>query len=381
MKKFSLIIFTVFSLQQSFFAQEGWFWQNPLPQGDDLRSVCFATPTIGWCVGSFGTILHTTDGGESWTSQTSGTTEWLSGVSFTDTDNCVAVGESGTILKTTDAGTTWTSQTSGTTEWLSGVSFTDLDNGIVVGWNGIILKTTDGGTTWISQTSGTTNHLSAVDFIDSNNGTVVGNEGTILKTTNGGINWASQSSGTYHWLFGVAFSDSNYGTAVGYAGTILRTTDGGTNWTSQISGTPYYLQSVSFTDSISGTAVGYAGFILRTTDGGATWTNEQRSAELDKFVRDPELAYLGGKYYLMGRSSGRPGPYGRQFALYQSEDGIHWGNGVLVNTNTLHPDGYSSTCIINRYHPTGPEELMVVYSIAYNEEKDTNEYVFFLRPN
>ncbi len=81
----------------------------------------------GTAVGNDGTILRTTDGGTTWKQQTSGTTEDLYDVSFTDSDNGTAVGSDGTILRTTDGGTTWTRQTSGTTETFYGVSFTDSE--------------------------------------------------------------------------------------------------------------------------------------------------------------------------------------------------------------------------------------------------------------
>ena len=42
----------------------------------------------------------------------------LYGVSFTDANNGTAVGDYGTILRTTNGGTTWTSQSSGTTNYL-----------------------------------------------------------------------------------------------------------------------------------------------------------------------------------------------------------------------------------------------------------------------
>ncbi|MCH7972327.1 MAG: T9SS type A sorting domain-containing protein [Bacteroidetes bacterium] len=116
----------------------------------------------------------------------------------------------------------WTSQTSGTTELLSGVSFTDANNGTVVGGSGTILRTTDGGTTWVIQTSGTTEALFAVSFTDANNGIAVGVSGTILRTTDGGTTWVIQTSGTTNTLLGVYFTDVNTGTAVGSAGTILR---------------------------------------------------------------------------------------------------------------------------------------------------------------
>lgn len=64
------------------YSQPGWFWQNPLPQGNNLNSVKFMNTTTGWAVGGGGTILITTNSGTSWISQTSGTTNHLYGVSL-----------------------------------------------------------------------------------------------------------------------------------------------------------------------------------------------------------------------------------------------------------------------------------------------------------
>ncbi len=46
-----------------------------------------------------------------------------------DSDTVTAVGDLGTILRTTDGGATWTPQTSGTTGPLYGVSFVDANTG------------------------------------------------------------------------------------------------------------------------------------------------------------------------------------------------------------------------------------------------------------
>ncbi|NNJ52873.1 MAG: T9SS type A sorting domain-containing protein, partial [Ignavibacteriaceae bacterium] len=74
------------------------------------------------------------------------------GVSFTDINSGTAVGYFGTILRTTEGGDNWVSQTSGTTNPLIGVSFTDVNNGTAVGGIGTILKTTTGGATYIQET-------------------------------------------------------------------------------------------------------------------------------------------------------------------------------------------------------------------------------------
>ena len=113
-------------------------------------------------------------------------------------------------------------------------------------------------------------------------------------------------------------------------------------------------------------------------DGGRTWGTQQK-AYLDKRIRDPELAYLDGKYYLQGRS-GQSGDGSRRFVIYQSNDGIHWKNGVIVSGDRRGPDGYSHNCIINKYDEDMPNELMIQYSIIYSPPR-TSEYVFFLKPD
>lgn len=111
-------------------------------------------------------------------------------------------------------------------------------------------------------------------------------------------------------------------------------------------------------------------------DAGQTWTAQQR-APLDKKIRDPELACLDGRYYLHGRS-GHSGAGSHRFVLYQSDDGVHWKEGIIVSGDARGPDGYSHNCIINKYHKDVPDELMIEYSIVYSPPR-TNEYVFFVK--
>src|SRR5215813_4098595 len=129
------------------FGQSGWFWQNPLPQGNHLRAVAAPDSTAVVAVGGSGTILRTDDGGITWTLQSSGTNNSLWAVSFVDANTGTAVGARGTILRTDDGGITWTPQFSGTTENLTSVSFVDANTGIAVGVR-VILRTDDGGATW-----------------------------------------------------------------------------------------------------------------------------------------------------------------------------------------------------------------------------------------
>ena len=112
-----------------------------------------------------------------------------------------------------------------------------------------------------------------------------------------------------------------------------------------------------------------------SNDNGLTW-GPQKTTHLDKNIRNPKIACIGGKYYLCGRAGHFPGPYVHQFVMYQSDDGENWRPGVLVNTNVEKTDGYSDITIINK--GDGPE-LMIAYSIAY-QRPITNGYVFFVKP-
>ena len=224
-------------------------------------------------------------------SQSSGTVNWLYGVSFTDANIGMVVGDWGTILRTTNGGATWTSQPnpmSGVGNVLTSVSFTDANMGTAVGSGGSILRTTDGGASWTSQSSGTTEWLQGVSFTDANTGTAVGSRGIILRTTDGGINWTSQAN-PYQYrvlstLYGVFFTDFNKGITVGDRTPILRTTDGGATWTSQFCGTTNSLYGVCFTNANTGTVVGSFGTILRTTTGGVTWLERDKTPFLPQYL-------------------------------------------------------------------------------------------------
>src|SRR5581483_2957500 len=62
-----------------------WIWQNPRPQGNDLRSIRFVDASTGWSVGRHGVIMFTSDGGASWRLQApAGVTTDLNGVAALD---------------------------------------------------------------------------------------------------------------------------------------------------------------------------------------------------------------------------------------------------------------------------------------------------------
>ncbi|MBT8250178.1 MAG: hypothetical protein KJN81_07930, partial [Acidimicrobiia bacterium] len=251
-------------------------WVDLTPGVENIWALDFPVDNLtGYAVGKKGSVLRTTDGGNSWIPRPRPTTLNLVDVDFADNDIGYAVAKDGVILKTSDGAGSWGSQPSGTTKDLKAVQFPlDATTGFVVGQDGTILKTTNGGSTYAAQTSGTTQDLYGLSFpIDGTTGYAVGKDGTILKTTNGGSTWVAQTSGTLEDLFGVVFPvDASTGFAVGKNGTILFTSDGGATWGGQTSGTTEDLYAVDFVDNLLGHAVGKNGTILHTENGGTGWS-------------------------------------------------------------------------------------------------------------
>jgi photosystem II stability/assembly factor-like uncharacterized protein len=79
-----------------------------------LFGMAFPSPNIGYCAGYNGTIMKSTDGGNNWFNQSSGTASTLRAVNFVDSLYGFAVGQAGTLLKTTNGGITgisgWTNE-------------------------------------------------------------------------------------------------------------------------------------------------------------------------------------------------------------------------------------------------------------------------------
>ncbi len=247
-------------------------WQIQTPSfADEARNLAdcyFINQDTGWVIGSqgFGNIIYkTTDGGESWEQQTSGVYENLNAIYFVNNDKGWIAGSGGLILHTSSGGTDWDQQTTGVTNYLISLYFIDDSIGWACGMDGQILKTRDGGQNWISQTSGVTTDLNTIFFIDSTHGWAAGSNMNILKTTDGGESWTAHLSGI-SIITSLCFIDRDYGWASGWYGGLIRTKDGGHSWETILSGTNISLTSIHFTDKNNGWVTGNYGIILKIDD-------------------------------------------------------------------------------------------------------------------
>lgn len=115
----------------------------------NLRDVHFFNETSGYAVSNIwngqGGISTTSNGGANWTSQIF--QYGLNTVDFIDAATGYCAGYNGFVLRTTDGGISWSFQSSNVSNTLRSIDFTDVNTGYITGGGGIILKTTNGGIT------------------------------------------------------------------------------------------------------------------------------------------------------------------------------------------------------------------------------------------
>jgi len=206
-----------------------------------LWVLSFVDSDVGWVTGDGDSIFVTKDGGVTWTPLSTGVPH-LSGLGafrFVDRQNGWIFAGDDTpqveghsfVLHTTDGGLTWTEQfrtnpneslwamafVSETTGWISRVGIGRSNRGI--------LFTSDGGATWTEQTH-PGGGISALDFISPTQGWAAAGA-SIIHTEDGGASWVTQATlGQDAGGFGnVQFLDPNLGWATGRF--LFKTTTGG----------------------------------------------------------------------------------------------------------------------------------------------------------
>ena len=189
-----------------------------------FRGIAYGNGAYVAC-GDGGAIVRSTNGVD-WASVASGTNLSLQGVGYgadfanagdtngvpAESAQFVVVGANGHILTSTN-GVEWTRRTSGTTYYLSDVTY---GNGyyVAVG-NTRILRSSD-GIEWSFATNGTYLYRAAYC---SGTFKAAGANGAIWSSSNG-LTWEAESSGTTNLMRGISYANDQYA-AVGFNGTIL----------------------------------------------------------------------------------------------------------------------------------------------------------------
>ena len=261
------------------------------------EDVFFVSPDSGWVVNGAGDIHRTTDGGQSWTLQTTVYPNFLRSVGFATPLKGWAGSLYGSPLlyATNDAGVTWTPVTNIPDPQPTGICGLSVVNELVAygcgrydGPPAILIKTTDGGATWTSQDMEPyATCLIDVHFFDANNGLAVGGTGSpnfrkavILSTSDGGATWQTRYNANRpgaEWCWKISFPDRLTGfvsierednKAPRY---VLATANGGLTWTEIPFVAGYDEQGIGFVSAMTGWVGGWTGNTYETLDGGASW--------------------------------------------------------------------------------------------------------------
>jgi photosystem II stability/assembly factor-like uncharacterized protein len=212
----------------------------------------------------------------------------LAAVSFADDKNGWAVGHWGAIVHTSDGGETWTIQRLDTQEDrpLFSVHFFNAEEGVAVGLWSLVLHTRDGGKTWetvqmpVPPDGGKADRNLFGTFVSPKGSLFVAAErGAVLRSDDRGLTWHYLNTG-YKGSFwtGLALTDGTLIVA-GLRGSLYRSTDDGKSWQAIDSGSKSSLTDLALAGKrIVG--VGLDGVEVESSDGGASFTGKQRDDRL-----------------------------------------------------------------------------------------------------
>ena len=166
-----------------------WVVETQVSIGGPLHDVSFADKNNGWAVGAGGTILHTSDAGETWCVQNSEVTSELTHVYAVDSNRIWVAGNLDRLLTTTNGGEAWNYIDLHAGYTYGPVTFPSAQSGWVIGHSNadgsvLILNTTDGGANWHTSQMPSKEGFTAMSFVSSVEGWTVGEKGTVWYYTN-----------------------------------------------------------------------------------------------------------------------------------------------------------------------------------------------------
>jgi photosystem II stability/assembly factor-like uncharacterized protein len=258
-------------LNQNSYAQ--WEYLHASPTGNNLYKIEFANNTTGWITGKMGTILKTTDGGNTWKNQYTLSNDNIIDLCVIDTGTLFILNNSNELLASTDGGDTWTLRSLFLGSNTSSISFINANEG----WEGIgtnIQHTTDGGVNWTVQYNGIGDNIASIEVGSNGNGIAVTTTGNVFYTNNYGQAWLSALT------VGGNFQTTDLNTSVSIGLVIIdnlmyKSIDNGSTWTAPVN-TPPTLSSTNAKSVNIFNANNYmitdgGGNLWFTSNGGSTW--------------------------------------------------------------------------------------------------------------
>ena len=264
--------------------------QADVPVSSDLTAVQFVDENTGWVVGHDGVVLHSQDGGESWSLQLNGHQiaalhEALAGV-------LSASGDERSAEKLSFGAD------QGVDQSLLALHFSDANHGIVVGASNLALETRDGGASWsvISHHIDNESRLHLYGVVEALGALyVLGEQGLILKK--------NPQTATYHavkspyrgsWFGGIGSHDRLL--AYGLLGNTWVTADG-ENWLKSDMNSSVAITSASSVSATDLVLVSLNGEVFYSNDGGKRFETQALGSQYPFYAvqaKDSETLVVAG---------------------------------------------------------------------------------------
>lgn len=257
-------------------------------------------------VGERGHILLSDDLGANWRQVPVPVNAALTGVSFIDAKQGWAVGHDAVILHTADGGESWTLQQADPAleQPLLDVLFTDAQHGIAVGAYGLYLETADGGKSWTPRkVSEDDFHFNAILAPTPETRLLVGEAGTLFFSGDAGASWNRLESPYDGSFFDALALGPQSFLIYGLQGNIFRTDDAGASWVKVESGTTAGLMGGALLADGSIMLVGAQGAVLTSRDGGRSFTTTKRA---DRVALADIVQAADGRIVLLGEAGPLP---------------------------------------------------------------------------
>ncbi|MBD8561844.1 glycosyl hydrolase [Pseudomonas fluorescens] len=239
--------------------------QASVPVSSDLVAVRFINAEKGWAAGHDGVILHTEDGGKTWSRQLDG--RMLERMLKQHFERLEEQGEPDAAAYLDEIKLNYQS---GPEQAILDLWFEDERNGFAVGTFGTLIATHDGGKTWESWIERADNpsrlHFYSIRGID---GEVYASSerGVVFKLNRKEGRFESINTGYGGGLFGV-IGTSRVLIAFGLRGNAYRSLDRGVNWESLKTNVEVGINGAAMLDDRRVVFVTQDGQVLVTTDGG-----------------------------------------------------------------------------------------------------------------
>ncbi len=212
---------------------ESWT-QADVETRSQLNAVAFVNHKLGWAVGEDAVIVHTTDGGNSWTRQFDDRDADIRGplldVVFLSEKEGFAVGVFNKMFKTTDGGVTWndwSGHVDNPDEWHFFNITVAADGALYIGSEqGLIFKSADRGESFVSIQ---TDHIGSFPGVMVRRGEdgsdrviAFGPGGAVWVSRDGAVSWTELENKSSAGLLGGTLLADGSAVIVGHEGMLLR---------------------------------------------------------------------------------------------------------------------------------------------------------------